>query len=181
MTGPQSNVGTNNDPQLPGGAEAGPQLSGGTNGPGEIPMADIRLGDIPREDIPLGDVTLKDDPPREVPMRDIPLGDDGEPVFAAPWEAAAFALAVRLSGEGYFTWDEWAAVLSEEILAAQRDGAPLQGARARVAGGSVRPQEGVAQGVSRHAPRKTGRTRAESPYLEAQFIQIGKPDARIRP
>ena len=60
-------------------------------------------------------------------LGDIPLGDDGSPVFAAPWEASAFALAVRLSGEGYFTWDEWAATLSEEIRAAQREGDPDQG------------------------------------------------------
>ena len=55
-------------------------------------------------------------------LGDIPLGDDGAPIFAAPWEASAFALAVRLSGEGYFTWDEWADALSEEIRAAQREG-----------------------------------------------------------
>ena len=54
----------------------------------------------------------------------IPLGDDGTPVFTAPWEASAFALAVRLSGEGHFTWDEWAATLSEEIRSAQREGDP---------------------------------------------------------
>ena len=60
-------------------------------------------------------------------LGDIPLGDDGSPVFAAPWEASAFALAVRLSGEGYFTWGEWAATLSEEIRAAQREGDPDQG------------------------------------------------------
>ena len=54
----------------------------------------------------------------------IPLGDDGAPVFAAPWEASVFALAVRLSGEGHFTWSEWAATLSEEIRAAQREGDP---------------------------------------------------------
>ena len=55
---------------------------------------------------------------------DIPLGDGGSPVFAAPWEASAFALAVRLSGEGYFTWGEWTAALSEEIRAAQQEGDP---------------------------------------------------------
>ena len=57
-------------------------------------------------------------------LGDIPLGDDGRPVFAEPWEASAFALAVRLSGEGHFTWDEWAAALSEEIRSAQREGDP---------------------------------------------------------
>lgn len=57
-------------------------------------------------------------------LGDIPLGGDGAPVFAAPWEASAFALAVRLSGEGYFTWGEWTAALSEEIHAAQREGDP---------------------------------------------------------
>ena len=60
----------------------------------------------------------------DIPPRDIPRGDDGLPVFAAPWEASAFALAVRLSGEGHFTWDEWTATLSEEIRAAQREGDP---------------------------------------------------------
>lgn len=57
-------------------------------------------------------------------LEGIPLGDDGAPVFAAPWEASAFALAVRLSGEGYFTWREWAATLGEEIRAAQQEGDP---------------------------------------------------------
>ena len=61
---------------------------------------------------------------RDIPLGDIPPVDDGAPVFAAPWEASAFALAVRLSGEGYFTWHEWTAALSEEIRAAQRDGDP---------------------------------------------------------
>ena len=54
----------------------------------------------------------------------IPLADDGSPTFAEPWEASAFALAVQLSGAGYFTWDEWATTLSEEIRAAQQAGDP---------------------------------------------------------
>ncbi len=53
----------------------------------------------------------------------IPRDDDG-PVFAEPWQAAAFALAVRLSGDGHFTWAEWAAALSAEIAAAQQAGDP---------------------------------------------------------
>ncbi|MCY3714081.1 MAG: nitrile hydratase accessory protein [Gemmatimonadetes bacterium] len=65
-----------------------------------------------------------DTPLEDIPLGDIPLGDDGSPVFAAPWEASAFAIAVRLSGEGHFTWSEWAATLSEEIRAAQQEGDP---------------------------------------------------------
>jgi len=41
--------------------------------------------------------------------------DAGGPVFAEPWQAQAFALAVKLSHEGYFTWKEWAAALADEI------------------------------------------------------------------
>ena len=29
--------------------------------------------------------------------------DEGGPVFAEPWQATAFALAVQLSAEGHFT------------------------------------------------------------------------------
>jgi nitrile hydratase accessory protein len=45
-------------------------------------------------------------------------------VFNEPWEAQAFALALRLSEMGYFTWPEWAEVLSQEIKAAQARGDP---------------------------------------------------------
>ena len=41
----------------------------------------------------------------------MPRDDDG-PVFAEPWQAQAFALAVRLSEAGFFTWREWAAELA---------------------------------------------------------------------
>jgi nitrile hydratase accessory protein len=44
--------------------------------------------------------------------------DRGGPVFAEPWQAQAFALAVRLSAQGYFTWREWAAALADELKAA---------------------------------------------------------------
>ena len=30
--------------------------------------------------------------------------DAEEPVFAEPWQAQAFALAVKLSEQGHFTW-----------------------------------------------------------------------------
>ena len=32
--------------------------------------------------------------------------DEGGPVFAEPWQAQAFALAVKLSEQGHFTWKE---------------------------------------------------------------------------
>jgi nitrile hydratase accessory protein len=40
---------------------------------------------------------------------------EGERVFAEPWQAQAFALAVRLSEQGHFTWKEWADALAEEL------------------------------------------------------------------
>jgi nitrile hydratase accessory protein len=46
------------------------------------------------------------------------------PVFREPWEAHAFALTVRLSEAGYFTWSEWAAELSRRIKSAQARGDP---------------------------------------------------------
>jgi len=56
----------------------------------------------------------------------IPLDEDG-PVFAEPWQAQAFALAVRLSEQGYFTWKEWAAALADELKAAADRGEPDDG------------------------------------------------------
>ena len=53
----------------------------------------------------------------------LPRNQEG-PVFNEPWEAQAFALAVRLSEAGCFSWPEWAAVLSQEIKAAQALGDP---------------------------------------------------------
>lgn len=44
----------------------------------------------------------------------LPADDDG-PVFAAPWQAEAFALALALHEQGCFTWTEWADALSAEI------------------------------------------------------------------
>jgi len=50
-----------------------------------------------------------------------------DPVFAAPWQAHAFAMTVRLYERGCFTWTEWAACLSAEIAAAQARGDPDRG------------------------------------------------------
>jgi nitrile hydratase accessory protein len=49
--------------------------------------------------------------------RAIPL-DCGEPVFAEPWQAHAFAMTLRLHEKGLFSWSEWAEALGAEIARA---------------------------------------------------------------
>lgn len=46
----------------------------------------------------------------------LPKDVDG-PVFAEPWEAQAFAMAVKLNEAGVFTWSEWAERLGAELHA----------------------------------------------------------------
>src|SRR2546426_8649639 len=69
-----------------------------------------------------GRITLSrlDDLPR------LPRDAEG-PVFAEPWQAQAFALAVKLSEQGYFTWKEWAAALAAELKSAAERGEPDDG------------------------------------------------------
>ena len=55
--------------------------------------------------------------------------DAAAPVFRAPWEAQAFALAVALSERGAFTWKEWAATLAEVIAEARARGEADSGER----------------------------------------------------
>ena len=43
------------------------------------------------------------------------------PLFAEPWQAQAFALAVRLHETGAFTWTDWATELAARIEAAGDD------------------------------------------------------------
>ncbi len=50
-------------------------------------------------------------------------------MFAEPWEAQAFALAVKLSEQGHFTWKEWAAALADELKSAADRGEPDDGSR----------------------------------------------------
>jgi len=55
--------------------------------------------------------------------------DAGGPIFAEPWQASAFALAVKLSELGHFTWKEWAAELAAELKAAADRGERDDGSR----------------------------------------------------
>ncbi len=40
---------------------------------------------------------------------------EGEPVFDAPWQARAFAMAMHLNEQGVFSWTEWSERLAELI------------------------------------------------------------------
>jgi len=64
--------------------------------------------------------------PADIGNRDVPPlpRDDGLPTFAEPWQAQAFALAVRLSAEGHFSWPEWVSVFSEELAGSKARGDP---------------------------------------------------------
>jgi nitrile hydratase accessory protein len=44
--------------------------------------------------------------------------DDAGQVFAAPWQAQAFALAVSLHEKGLFSWSEWAERFSAALKTA---------------------------------------------------------------
>lgn len=46
----------------------------------------------------------------------LPKDEEGV-VFAAPWEAKAFALVVHLHQQGRFEWQEWVDALSGEVAA----------------------------------------------------------------
>ena len=56
---------------------------------------------------------------RELP--EIPR-EQNEPVFKEPWQAEVFAIVLSLHERGVFTWSEWAAMLSQEIMHAQSNG-----------------------------------------------------------
>jgi nitrile hydratase accessory protein len=49
------------------------------------------------------------------------------PVFADPWQAQAFAMALTLQQRGVFSWNEWADELGAQIRAAIAQGDPDDG------------------------------------------------------
>jgi nitrile hydratase accessory protein len=58
----------------------------------------------------------------------LPHNEEG-PVFAEPWQAQAFAIAVQLSAAGHFTWTEWTTALGAQLRAAAERGEPDDGSR----------------------------------------------------
>jgi nitrile hydratase accessory protein len=61
---------------------------------------------------------MNDSPPD---LPGLPRDSQG-PIFKEPWEAKAFAMALRLHERGLFTWTEWAESLAHEIRAARSTG-----------------------------------------------------------
>jgi nitrile hydratase accessory protein len=57
---------------------------------------------------------------------ELPRDAEG-PVFQAPWEAQAFAMALALHERNVFTWKEWASALTQAIRDAQAAGDPDTG------------------------------------------------------
>jgi nitrile hydratase accessory protein len=78
-----------------------------------------------------GTITLSQPNPNAEHLQELPhLPQDANgPVFAEPWQAQAFALAIKLSEQGHFTWKEWATALADEIRAAANRGEPDDGSR----------------------------------------------------
>jgi nitrile hydratase accessory protein len=62
--------------------------------------------------------------PSSADLPDLPRDEQGSPVFREPWQAQAFAMALRLHQAGHFTWTEWASALAEQIQRAQAAGDP---------------------------------------------------------
>jgi nitrile hydratase accessory protein len=65
------------------------------------------------------------------PFGELPglLRDSDGPVFAEPWQAQAFALAVQLNRSGCFSWPEWADALAAVLREAAEGASPDDGAR----------------------------------------------------
>ncbi len=57
-------------------------------------------------------------------ISDIPRADN-EPIFAEPWEARAFAMAVSLNEAGLFTWPQWAEKFAAALKANSEAGGCL--------------------------------------------------------
>jgi nitrile hydratase accessory protein len=50
--------------------------------------------------------------------KSLPITADDDVKFNEPWEARAFAIVVRLTNAGHFTWAEWVECFSKEVAEA---------------------------------------------------------------
>jgi nitrile hydratase accessory protein len=58
----------------------------------------------------------------------IAFTEDDDVSFAEPWEAKAFAIILKLSAAGHFTWAEWVDTFSREVAAATEGAAAAENA-----------------------------------------------------
>lgn len=54
----------------------------------------------------------------------IPIGDDGDPIFAEPWEARTFAVVINAFEQGRFEWKDFQSLLVNEIRLGEQQGNP---------------------------------------------------------
>ena len=66
------------------------------------------------------------EPPALTALPRLPRNEAG-PVFAEPWQAAAFALAVSLVRWRHSPWKEWSAAFAEELKPSAARGEPDDG------------------------------------------------------
>jgi nitrile hydratase accessory protein len=111
--------------------------------------------------------------------------DDGGPVFAEPWQAQAFALAVTLSGQGHFTWKEWAGELADTLRAAADRGEPDDGSRYYVHWLATLERLVIAKGLANQAALVARKDAWTAAYLNTPHgnpvelrRSLPKPDAR---
>jgi nitrile hydratase accessory protein len=57
---------------------------------------------------------------RAIRLNGLPQDESG-PVFAQPWHAETFAMVIRLSETGHFTWREWTETLGAVLGEAGQD------------------------------------------------------------
>lgn len=63
-------------------------------------------------------MTVPDEPRTSTPC------DPRDPVFAAPWQAQAFAMVLALHERGVFTWPQWVDHFSAALARSRDRGAP---------------------------------------------------------
>jgi nitrile hydratase accessory protein len=72
-------------------------------------------------------LSQSDLPQRLAEQLPVTFRDEKEPVFAEPWQAQAFALAVSLIDSGRISWNQWADTLGDEISHAADHGISQDG------------------------------------------------------
>jgi nitrile hydratase accessory protein len=65
--------------------------------------------------------------PKEEGSPPLPKSAEGEPPFADPWQARAFALTAALNEAGHLDWREWTQMLGEELAKSDNAGTLSQG------------------------------------------------------